>query len=66
LAQSNLVTRLVTGLVGIPVILGLLYFGPASGWALFLALALVVGPIGVYCWGPYLRLVDVPMEVRDQ
>lgn len=45
MAQSNLVTRLLTGLVGIPLILGLLYFGPAWGWALFIAVALVVGAL---------------------
>jgi phosphatidate cytidylyltransferase len=33
----------MTGLVGIPTIVALLYFGPAWSWALFLAIALVVG-----------------------
>ncbi len=45
MARSNLVTRLLSALVGIPAILALLYVGPAWGWALFIALALVVGSI---------------------
>lgn len=43
MAASNLATRFLTALVGIPAILALLYVGPAWGWAAFLAVALVVG-----------------------
>lgn len=43
MARSNLATRLLTALVGIPTILALIYLGPPWGWALFLAIALVVG-----------------------
>lgn len=43
MARSNLANRLLSALVGIPAILALLYLGPPWGWALFLAIALVVG-----------------------
>jgi len=45
LARSNLATRFLTALVGIPTILALIYVGPPWGWALFLAVALVVGAL---------------------
>ena len=45
MARSNLVTRLLTALVGIPTIVVLIYVGPPWGWALFLAVALLVGAI---------------------
>lgn len=45
MARSNLAQRFLTALVGIPAILALLYFGPTWGWALFLALAIVVGSL---------------------
>ena len=35
----------MTALVGVPTIMALLYFGPHWGWALFLAIALVVGAL---------------------
>lgn len=44
-ARSNLATRLLSALVGIPAILALLYLGPPWGWAVFLAVALLVGAI---------------------
>lgn len=43
MAASNLATRFLTALVGIPTILALLYVGPPWGWALFLGIALIVG-----------------------
>lgn len=45
MARSNLASRLLSALVGIPTILALIYFGPPWGWALFLAAALVVGAL---------------------
>lgn len=45
LARSNLAQRALSALVGIPTILALIYFGPPWGWALFLAIALVVGAL---------------------
>lgn len=36
---------MLSALVGIPTILALIYIGPAWGWALFLAIALVVGAL---------------------
>jgi phosphatidate cytidylyltransferase len=44
-ARSNLTTRLLTALVGIPTIVALLYFGPPWGWAGFLASAVIVGAL---------------------
>jgi phosphatidate cytidylyltransferase len=41
--QSNLVVRLVTGLIGAPLIVLLLYAGPAWGWLLFVAVAAAIG-----------------------
>jgi phosphatidate cytidylyltransferase len=41
--KSNLVVRLATGLVGAPLILLLLYLGPAWGWLLFVAVAASIG-----------------------
>jgi phosphatidate cytidylyltransferase len=40
--------RFFSALVGIPAILALIYVAPAWGWALFLAVALVVGAIEFY------------------
>ncbi|MDC3955661.1 phosphatidate cytidylyltransferase [Polyangium jinanense] len=37
--------RLLSALIGVPAILALLYLGPAWGWAIFLAVALIVGAI---------------------
>lgn len=45
MARSNLTNRLLSALVGIPTILALIYFGPPWGWALFLAIAVVVGAL---------------------
>jgi phosphatidate cytidylyltransferase len=42
-AQSNLAVRLATGFIGAPLILLLLYLGPAWGWAVFCAVATVIG-----------------------
>jgi phosphatidate cytidylyltransferase len=42
-AQSNLLVRLTTGLIGAPLIVLLLYFGPPEGWLLFVAVAAAVG-----------------------
>ena len=41
--QSNLVVRLVTGFTGAPLIVLLLYMGPAWGWLLFVAVAAAIG-----------------------
>lgn len=41
--QSNLVVRLTTGLIGAPLIVLLLYQGPAWGWLIFVAIAAAVG-----------------------
>src|SRR5262249_12446906 len=43
--QSNLVVRLTTGFTGAPLILLLLYQGPAWGWLVFVMLA---GGVGAY------------------
>jgi len=43
LAASNLATRLLTAAIGGPIILALLYFGPAWGWMAFVACAAVIG-----------------------
>lgn len=46
--QSNLVVRLVTGFIGAPLILALLYLGPAWGWLLFVSAAAVVGAVELF------------------
>src|SRR5262249_20031939 len=43
--RSNLATRLLTALVCAPLILFLLYLGPAWGWFVFVAIAAVVGAV---------------------
>ncbi|MDI3289558.1 phosphatidate cytidylyltransferase [Polyangium sp. 15x6] len=48
MARSNLAMRLLSAVVAIPLLLALLYLGPAWGWALFLALALAVGAIELF------------------
>jgi phosphatidate cytidylyltransferase len=48
LAKSNLAVRLLTAAVGGPLILLLLYLGPAWGWLLFLLAATVVGAFELY------------------
>ncbi len=40
---SNLLMRLVTGFIGAPLILLLLYLGPAWGWLVFVAVAAAIG-----------------------
>jgi phosphatidate cytidylyltransferase len=42
-AKSNLAVRFATAGVGAPVILALLYFGPAWGWLVFLCVAAAIG-----------------------
>jgi phosphatidate cytidylyltransferase len=42
------VVRLVTGFTGAPLILLLLYLGPAWGWALFVAVAAAVGAVELF------------------
>jgi phosphatidate cytidylyltransferase len=42
-ARSNLIVRLATGFIGAPLILLLLYLGPAWGWLIFVAVAASVG-----------------------
>jgi phosphatidate cytidylyltransferase len=46
--QSNLVVRLVTGFIGAPLILALLYLGPAWGWLLFVTAAAIVGAFELF------------------
>lgn len=41
--KSNLLTRVGTALIGGPIILALLYFGPPTGWLVFIAAACAVG-----------------------
>jgi phosphatidate cytidylyltransferase len=41
--KSNLVVRLITALIGAPLILALLYLGPPWGWFAFVATAAAVG-----------------------
>ncbi|MCU0694658.1 MAG: phosphatidate cytidylyltransferase [Polyangiaceae bacterium] len=48
MAASNLAFRLATAAVGIPVLLGLLYLGPAWGWYLLVAAALSVGAFELF------------------
>ena len=43
MGKSNLVVRLVTGFIGAPLIVLLLYLGPAWGWALFVGLCAAIG-----------------------
>jgi phosphatidate cytidylyltransferase len=47
-AKSNLAVRLLTALVGAPLILALLYFGPAWGWFAFVATAAAVGAFELF------------------
>lgn len=46
--KSNLATRLLTAAVAGPLILALLYFGPAWGWFAFVAAATVVGAMELF------------------
>ncbi|MEZ4441458.1 MAG: phosphatidate cytidylyltransferase [Polyangiaceae bacterium] len=43
MAASNLTTRLLTAVVAIPLLLALLFLGPAWGWFLFILVAAAVG-----------------------
>jgi len=45
---SNLITRLVTGLIGIPVILALLFLGPPWAWLLVVLAAAAVGAFELF------------------
>jgi phosphatidate cytidylyltransferase len=47
-ARSNLATRLLTAGIAAPLILLLLFLGPAWAWAAFIALATAVGAIELY------------------
>jgi phosphatidate cytidylyltransferase len=46
--RSNLAVRLTTGLIGAPLIVVLLYFGPPEGWLLFVAVAAAVGAFELF------------------
>ncbi|APR81537.1 Phosphatidate cytidylyltransferase [Minicystis rosea] len=48
MAQSNLVSRLITGFIGAPLICALLYLGPAWGWLVFVSVAAAVGAIELF------------------
>ena len=48
LPKSNLVVRLLTGLVGAPLILLLLYMGPALGWLAFIVVATLIAAFELY------------------
>ena len=45
---SNLIARLVTGLIGIPLILALLYLGPPWGWLIAVLVAAAVGAFELF------------------
>jgi phosphatidate cytidylyltransferase len=47
-AQSNLLVRLVTGFIGAPLILLLLYLGPAWGWLVFVGICGAVGAFELF------------------
>lgn len=46
--QSNLFVRLATGLIGAPLILALLYLGPAWGWLVFVGIAAAIGAFELF------------------
>lgn len=46
--NSNLVTRLLTGLIAIPLLLWLLFGGPAWGWMAFVSVACAVGSLELF------------------
>ena len=46
--NSNLVTRLLTGLIAIPLLLWLLFGGPAWGWMAFVSVACPVGSLELF------------------
>jgi len=46
--NSNLIVRLATGFIGAPLIVLLLYLGPAWGWAAFVAVAAAVGAFELF------------------
>jgi phosphatidate cytidylyltransferase len=48
MAASNLTMRFVTAGIGAPLILALLYYGPAWGWFVFLAAAAAVGAFELF------------------
>jgi len=48
MAASNLTIRLTTAAVAIPLMLALLYYGPAWGWLLFLMAAAVVAALELF------------------
>src|SRR5690606_10489378 len=48
IVRSNLVQRLLAALVACPLLLALLYLGPAWGWAAFIAAATAVGAIALF------------------
>jgi phosphatidate cytidylyltransferase len=47
-ARSNLLVRLTTGLIGAPLIVLLLFMGPAWGWLAFVAVAAAVGAFELF------------------
>ena len=46
--RSNLIQRLLAALVACPLLLALLYFGPAWGWAALIAVATAVGALELF------------------
>ena len=48
MAKSNLTVRLLTSAVAVPLLLGLLYWGPALGWALLIFATTVVAAQELY------------------
>ncbi len=48
MARSNLTVRLLTSAVAVPLLLGLLFFGPAVGWAALIFAATGVAAIELY------------------
>lgn len=46
--NSNLVTRALTGLIAIPLLLWLLFGGPAWGWMIFVSVACAIGSLELF------------------
>jgi phosphatidate cytidylyltransferase len=47
-AKSNLAVRVITSIVALPIVLGLLFFGPALAWFALVALAAAIGAFELF------------------
>lgn len=47
-AKSNLVVRVLTSVVALPIVLGVLFFGPAVAWFALVALAAAIGALELF------------------